>query len=652
MSEQPPKEDTTVDQSEATRLTPPPGFEPADAHTQSEETEGSTAAAPPFRPPVAEGVGRFRYQPLKVGERVDDFEILRLLGEGSFARVFLARQVSLSRLVALKVSTEQGCEGRTLAQLEHEHIVRVFSERVDPENCVRLLCMQYVAGPGLDRIIARLKERPAASWTGRDFLDALDAHGPHEAAFDPAAIRDRETLNGCDFVECICWLGSRLAEALAHAHSQGVLHRDIKPANILVSPYGRPMLADFNVAQAPAAVRGSEKESFGGTLSYMAPEHLDAFSGKPDATQNVGERSDEYSLGVVLYELATGRLPFPSLPRGPDLRETVRKMAAQRRQGFAGELGAPGATDCLEQVIGRCLAPDPERRYQSAAGLARALEGCRELRRIAKELPPGGRLVRAAERHPFLWLAILALLPHCLGSIVNISYNGLRIVLTEPQQETFARVTLVYNSIVYPLCLFLLWYLVAPVVSGWRRLEGPNGLRGAELAALRRQVLRLPRGAFLVSAFGWLPGALVFPLSLDYWAGPLDASVYCHFIISFAISGFIAVTYSVFAVQFVVLRILYPRLWGEGEDLRQLAGSELAFVGFRLGCLQFIAGAIPLVAAGMLVSASDETSLEFKLLVIALMTLGIAGFALALLLSAFLNKTALALTRIAGSRQP
>jgi eukaryotic-like serine/threonine-protein kinase len=645
MSE-PSKRDSTLPTPEATETSPPPVFSLPEAPTRSGETEEpSTAAAPPMPPPVAEGTVRFRYQPLKVGERVGDFEIMRLLGEGAFARVFLARQISLSRLVALKVSTQPCNEARTLAQLEHQHIVRVFSESVDPESCVRLLCMQYVPGPTLDRIITRLKEKPAACWTGHDFLEALDQQGTQEAPFDPAAIRDRELLDGCDYVECLCWLGSRLAEALAHAHSQGVLHRDIKPANILVSPYGRPMLADFNVAQAPASLRGTDKETFGGTLPYMGPEHLDAFTGQLEATAKVDERSDTYSLAVVLYELATGGLPFPPPPKGPDMRERVRAMAAQRRAGVVVQLGWPEETDCLAHVIGRCLEPRPEARYQSAAELGRALEGCRELRRIAKELPPGGRLVRFAELHPFLSLAILALLPHCLGSIVNISYNGLRIVLTEPQQEMFARVTLGYNAVVYPICLILLWLLVAPVVRSWRVLTCQTGLQGPPLTALRRQVMRLPRGAWIFSALGWFPGALVFPMALNYWAGPLDGSVYGHFIVSFAIAGLIALTYSVFGVQFVVLRILYPRLWGDGQDLRQLAEPELSFIGKRLWSLQAFAVLIPLIAAILLlVTVGDQVPHDYRWLIAALICVGMAGFVLAVRLSAFLNRTVVAIT--------
>ncbi len=549
--------------------TPPSSVRPAVPdpagcpNSESVKTEiPSTGLAPTFRPLLADKTGRTPARPVRVGERLGDFEILQLLGAGSFAQVFLARQLSLGRLVALKVSAHHGSEARTLANLEHDHIVRIFAESVDPERGLRLLCMQYVPGPTLEQVIRRLAQHPAGSWDGRVFLQALDELCSPAATFDPAALRDRELLAGADFVECVCHIGRRLAEALAHAHVQGVLHRDIKPANVLLTPYGRPLLADFNLAQSPVALRGSEEEAFGGTLAYMAPEHLDAFNRETAAP--VDERADIYALGVVLYELAAGRRPFPTRPRGSAVWDPIRAMAAERRAGAPPLPRRPDGSDALAQVIGRCLDPRPERRYQTAAELARALDGCCALRRLTRELPAGGRLVRSAERHPFLGFALLALLPHVLGSVVNISYNGLRIDLTPAQHVAFAEITLGYNLLIYPLCVWLLYRLVMPVVRGWRALTQPGAAERPPLAQLRRQVRRLPWGAALLSAAGWLPGGLVFPLVIDYRAGSVGGAVYGQFLISFTIAGLIALTYSVLGVQFLVLRVLYPRLWGDG----------------------------------------------------------------------------------------
>ena len=109
-------------------------------------------------------------------------------------------------------------------------------------------------------------------------------------------------------------MASRLADGLAHAHERGILHRDLKPANILMTDEGQPMLLDFNLSE-DSEVRPGAAAAVGGTLPYMAPEHLEALRGgaSPDA------RSDLYSLGVILYELLTVRRPFP-VPEAPPAR--------------------------------------------------------------------------------------------------------------------------------------------------------------------------------------------------------------------------------------------------------------------------------------------------------------------------------------------
>jgi eukaryotic-like serine/threonine-protein kinase len=116
---------------------------------ESPEDSGITAGAPPFCAPVLSPGGPTSLLGLPgPGQRLDDFDLVRVLGAGSFAKVFLARQVSLGRHVALKVSLNRGNEARTLASLEHDHIVRVFSEVVDSQRDLRMLCMQSGHHPG------------------------------------------------------------------------------------------------------------------------------------------------------------------------------------------------------------------------------------------------------------------------------------------------------------------------------------------------------------------------------------------------------------------------------------------------------------------------------------------------------------------------
>src|SRR5439155_9925527 len=112
------------------------------------------------------------------------------------------------------------------------------------------------------------------------------------------------------YVDAILWIVGRLAEGLAHAHDRGILHRDLKPANVLLTDDGQPMLLDFNLSE-DCKLRGHAAAArVGGTLPYMSPEQLAAFS---DRGRVVDARSDLYSLGLILYELLAGRSPFPAM---------------------------------------------------------------------------------------------------------------------------------------------------------------------------------------------------------------------------------------------------------------------------------------------------------------------------------------------------
>jgi serine/threonine protein kinase len=325
--------------------------------------DSQTGTAPSYRPPtpVAPGKPASRVKtPLVMlpGARVDDFEIVRLLGRGAFGHVYLARQVSLDRQVALKVSANRGSEGRTMARLEHQHIVQVYAEKVDPELNQRLLCMQLVPGIGLEKLIASLHAKTyPTDWNGAELLATIDQSASLPAALDPSALHDREALSRMDSVEATAWFGTRLAEALDFAHRHGVLHRDIKPANILVNPYGRPLLADFNIASQPVGSEPSGDEMFGGTFAYMSPEHLDAFNPiEATGADAVTARSDIYSLGVVLHQLFDGLMNIPTPQRKPKerLSETLRTMAdARRRERPTSSAGRPSARMTLERTIAR-----------------------------------------------------------------------------------------------------------------------------------------------------------------------------------------------------------------------------------------------------------------------------------------------------------
>lgn len=611
------------------------------------------AAADPSRTPNPAHALTTDALPIATG-----FETLRLLGKGAFASVYLARQYGLDRLVALKVSADAGGEARTMASLEHANIVQVFSETVDPATGLRLLCMQYVAGPTLEQVVAHRVDGQALPRCGRLLLQAIDALSTLPDTFDPSSLRDREALDRADGVEAVCWIGERLAEALAYAHGRGVLHRDLKPANILVNQYGRPLLADFNLSLDPRDAVIGDSSRFGGTLAYMSPEHIDAFNpDDPTPHSAVDERSDVYSLGMVLFELASGHRPFGSPRATTSGIGTLREMSARRRhEPPSARAISPGVPESLDRLLRRCLDPDPARRFTTAADLARALEGCREARRLQRELPAEGRFVRSATRRPIVWLVLLLFLPHVLGSVVNIAYNAVEIVsqLTEPQQRAFAHLLLAYNLLVYPACLWAFVRLIRPTLAAWRALETGHPIPDSEIDDARRGALSWPRWAIVLSLVGWIPGSVLFPLGIHLKAGPLNATVFEHFLISFWTSGLIALTYSYFGVQFLALRVFYPVLWSNSCGPRIVAGRELRGREGSLHRFQFLAGLIPLVAAALLVGLGPQAthSLSFRLLTTSLILAGMVGFGLAILVTSQLVQTVHRLTGAGTSAEP
>jgi hypothetical protein len=538
------------------------------------------------------------------GLQIDEFLLVEELGRGSFGRVFLAEQEALNRRVALKVSRQRAMtadEGKSLGGLEHDHIVKVYSAFTHAATGWHCLCLQYVPGADLKTVIERLhaKGRPA---NGRDILDAIDAAGRRDVAFDPAALRDRDALAADDFPQAVCRLGARLAEALAFAHAKGVLHCDIKPGNILLSPYGRPMLADFNVSFDRE--RMGNRAGLGGTRAYMAPEYECALRDR--AAGEVDARCDVYSLGVVLHELATGRRPDRREPES--LNRLPREVAL---------------------VIRRCLDPDPARRYQSAGELGAALAGAWNLLAAQRALPRPEGIGRRVVARPVLALVFAGGLPHVAASVVNIGFNARRLDFTEAQQQAFAMTVIAYNLIAYPLCLSAAITLIRRAAKGFAAV---NDLTSLAADALRARALRLGRQCALIGALGWLPGGLIFPLVIDLAAGPVEhsARLYLHFLLSFTLSGLIGVLFSYLAVQFVVFRAFIPMSWNPDTYSPAAAREEVQRVVAPLGPLVLLASAIPLTGAMLLIAFEEGAmTIGFRILAAGLIGLGAFGVTLA-----------------------
>ncbi len=352
-----------------------------------------------------------------VGETIGGFRLVEELGRGSFARVFLALEQELAdRPVALKVTRRGSREPQTLARLQHTHIVPVYSYRVDPSTGLHLLCMPYFGRVTLARILADPRVREAD--TGRELVDAIDRLGGGEglASSRPAA---RAALARRGYPRAVAWWGARLAEALEHAHDRGVLHRDVKPSNVLVTSDAMPMLLDFNLAHDPLLEGGGS--TLGGTLDYMAPEHLRALA--EGATDSVDARADIYGLGVILHEAAVGKRPFAPPRKGGSIVEALLDAVRERSIPLPSlRIERPEIPPALDAVIRRALEPEPADRYQTAADFAA------DLHAVAADLP----LIHA--REPWLsqttaWVRRrkrkLALVAAVLIAIASFAFGSL-----------------------------------------------------------------------------------------------------------------------------------------------------------------------------------------------------------------------------------
>jgi serine/threonine protein kinase len=590
-----------------------------------------------------------------VGEEVDDFHLLHELGRGAMGVVFLAKQISLGRQVALKVSRNIGDEARTMATLEHRHIVQVYSESVLNEPNLRLLCMQFVPGVTLEKIVDHVRDLQHTNLDGEILLKVVDAASRGPALLDPHAVRDREQLSQCDAIETVCWLGMRLAEALAYAHRRGVLHRDIKPANVLVDQYGHPRLADFSLSARTATDDTEARESlFGGTLNYMAPEHLRAFARQIEQ-EEVTALADIYSLGLVLFELIT--LDVPGAVRGSDAKPAllVQRLLERRLEPPPSVRDiVPEVSAAFDRTLRRCLEPEPARRFPSGESLAEALRGCLQLRQAEKTLPAAAGLTRWCERWPMLCIVLLALAPHIAGSVINITYNSwiIATLLSDIQREVFGQLVIAYNLVIYPICI---WGLIAKILlpaARYRRvLASPSLEKTIPLDRARVQTLQWPKWGAVFACLGWFPGAVFFPLGLQLFAGNVSIVAAAHLAASIVLGGLIAITYSVVGLQLVAIRVYYPWLWGHAEHFRATAHRELDPTRRWLRTLQYLAGVIPLVGAILLVLVGPHEMTGapyrvYQVLVVALISLGGGGFQLALTINNILFKTIAAMTGV------
>lgn len=269
--------------------------------------------------------------PVEPGTTLGTYRVVEQIGMGGMATIFKAYQPSMDRYVALKIlpahfahdpgfTARFNREAQTIARLEHKHILPVYD--YGEENGVTYLVMRYLEGGTLKDLLAQ--RRPSLA----------------------------ETV---DIMTQVC-------AALDYAHRQGVVHRDVKPANILIDLEGDAYLSDFGIAKVLEGVTGhlTETGATVGTPAYMAPEQ--------SMGQQVDARSDIYALGVVLYEMLVGRLPYQAdTPMAVALMHIHNPLPLPRQV-------APSLSEAFENVILKALAKQPTDRFQSAGQMAAALK--------------------------------------------------------------------------------------------------------------------------------------------------------------------------------------------------------------------------------------------------------------------------------------
>src|SRR5438105_4608251 len=262
----------------------------------------------------------------RVGQQLGNYQLISLLGEGGFAEVYLGEHVHLGTQAAIKVLHTQlarddmeqfRTEARTIAHLEHPHIVRILDFGV--EDKTPFLVMSYAPNSTLRQHHSRGERVPL-----------------------PTVV---------SYVK-------QVADALQYAHDEKLIHRDVKPENMLVGRRGEILLSDFGIALVAQSSRYQSTQEMAGTMAYMPPEQI---SGKPRPA------SDQYALGIVVYEWLTGDQPFHgsaieivtqhlAIPPTP-LREKV-----------------PTISPDVEHVVMTALGKDPKERFMSVQAFATALE--------------------------------------------------------------------------------------------------------------------------------------------------------------------------------------------------------------------------------------------------------------------------------------
>jgi serine/threonine protein kinase/tetratricopeptide (TPR) repeat protein len=385
-----------------------------------------------------------------LGPQLDDYRIVCQVGRGGMGIVYEAEQQSLRRRVALKVLPLAAAidprqlrrfhvEAQAAAQLHHTNIVPVYA--VGCERGVHYYAMQYIEGKSLADVVRELRQlegrdgaeqRPTVTLDGDLNLASMLASGqlqPPEkppVLNSPTAIQEirpptpvsrtsaRATPTSSSstrtsaYFRTVASLGIQAAEALEHAHQEGVVHRDIKPANLMVDVKGHLWIADFGLARLQNDASLTLSGDLLGTIRYMSPEQAIGHRAVVD------QRTDVYSLGVTLYEMVALEPAFD----GGDRREVLRRIIEEEPMPLRGRNSSVPRE--LETIIQKATAKEPESRYLTAQELADDLQRFLEHKPIGAKRPTLlERVAKWSRRHRMVVVAAFLVLLLAVGGLAT-----------------------------------------------------------------------------------------------------------------------------------------------------------------------------------------------------------------------------------------
>ncbi len=408
-----------------------------DWSVSSNSSEAKFISGSVARPVESIAIRRKRIRPdyPSLGDTFAGYPLLAALGEGAYSRVFLAHQPDLAgRLVVLKVTPASTDESDKLASLQHSHIIPIYS--LHRERDLSCICMPYLGSTTLADLLISGRDWPTNLTPAEEIVSTLRNRRNSTIAIlsrSDAKLGDADLVVPTDGVEnrdeaiatkvqsvapysesSLHDLASQpykdvffsfivgAVEGLAFAHLRGVVHRDIKPANILISDEGTPLLLDFNLA---ATADSTDPWVVGGTLPYMSPQQLQTLlpndSYRAIATPQPAD--DVFSVGVILYQMLSGRLPYDS--HSMHANAPIDRMIADRLTLPAEIRSHRGSVSKgLQSIVFRCLAAAPKDRYQHAGELLEDLR-CHQHHLPLKHAADRSiveRLAKWKRRHPAL----------------------------------------------------------------------------------------------------------------------------------------------------------------------------------------------------------------------------------------------------------